>query len=75
MTTDDYTIKEKVDIAKMVSRPNVQPVCPRCHVTLDQPGPALNGLLAVGVVRDLCCPSCGRRVLLTGVRERFRRAG
>ena len=66
---DDYTIREKNEIARLVVTPNARIACPRCAGSLEMVGMPAAGGGTIEVVWDFQCPGCRRRVLLTHLPE------
>ena len=62
---DDYTVREKASIARMVVTPNSRIECPRCEDHLELKGVPAAGGGSIEVVWDFQCSQCYRRVLLT----------
>ena len=62
---DDYTVKEKATIARLVVTPNARIECPRCPDHLELTGIPAAGGGTIEAVWDFQCPRCRRRVLLT----------
>ncbi len=71
---DDYTIREKTEIARLVVTPNARIECPRCADSLEMVGVPAAGGGTIEVVWDFQCPGCRRRVLLTHLPETPARA-
>jgi len=63
--SDDYSVREKAAIARMVVTPDVRIECPRCEDHLELKGVPAVGGGAIEIVWDFQCPGCHRRVLLT----------
>ncbi len=62
---DDYTVREKAAVARMVVTPHARIECPRCDEHLEMTGVPAAGGGSIEVVWDFQCPGCRRRVLLT----------
>ncbi len=63
--SDDYSVREKDEIARMVVTPDVRIECPRCPDHIELTGVPAAGGGTIEVVWDFQCPACRRRVLLT----------
>ena len=67
---DDYTIREKKQIALAVVTPGARIECPRCDHDLEMVGVPAAGGGTIEVVWDFQCDGCKRRVLLTNLPDR-----